>query len=113
MRGRGDDRLGVHHETELARGSVLEWVGVRGCLPSRHPWLRAKLEAAQPFHVRASFPSGKHEPERVALRRTKRLAVLCPGEDRVIHQLFDRNATREETRITALGERPPRAGRKP
>src|SRR5262249_39939329 len=93
-----DDRLRVHLQREDAGLVARKGIGVLRRLPASHEWIGAELDAAQPLHVGVAFEAGQEQANRKALFRTKRLAVLRPGDHRVVAPLAHRNAAREETR---------------
>src|SRR3569833_701969 len=106
IRRRSDYRTRVDHEAELARFSVLHDFGVLARFLARHERFVAKHQTTKPIHVGVAFPPWEKEPDRVALLRTQRLAVLAVGDDRVIERLLDRTAARELRCIATFGKKP-------
>ena len=62
-------------------------------------------------HLTFVLPSqpGQQQTHREALLRTQRLAVLRPDDKRVVHAFSNRDASRHQTRVAALREKPLRA----
>ena len=100
--------------TDFASMSMLNWralpfgqqVGVFRGFFARHERLVADLEASQPFDVRVAFIAGQQQPQRIALLRPDRFAVLAISKDRVLEHFFHRNAARHHRRIGAFREHP-------
>ena len=74
--GKRDDRFGVDQPGEAARRAVGHQLGVFRRLLAREPGLVADLDAAQPFDVHVALPARNDQPQRKALLRPQRLAVL-------------------------------------
>ena len=67
-----------------------------------------QLQPAQPFDVHVALEAGEEQPDRVAVRRAHRLAVLVKAEQRVIHHFGERDAAAHAGGIGALGDHPAR-----
>ncbi len=105
-RRRGDHRLGVHHEGELARFAVLQQVGVFRRLFAREPRLVADLDAAQPLHPHIAFPARHDEPQRIAVLRPQHLAVHAIGDQAIVERLGERDRARHRRGVGALRQDP-------
>ncbi|AHY54044.1 hypothetical protein BJS_08737 [Bradyrhizobium japonicum SEMIA 5079] len=105
-----DDGVGFHPQLELPSLAVRKQLGVARRLPSRHPWLAAELEAAQPFDVEVAFEARHHQPHRKTVCRPQRLAVLAVGDESLVHDLVgEGNAAIDARAVAALRQHPVRA----
>ena len=92
------DQQPVWHETGVAR-----------TFHPRHVRAVHEREAAQPFDVDVALPAWHDEPERIAVVRAQRLAVLAVGDHYVVHRLRQGQAALVAGGISALGNDPGRA----
>src|SRR6185369_15436855 len=105
-RRRGDDRLCIHYEGELARFAVLHQVGVFRGLLAREPRLVADLDAAQPLDPHIAFPTGHDEANGIALLRTQHFAVHAIGDDAIVERLGERNGAVHAGGVAAFRHHP-------
>src|SRR6202521_531670 len=91
-RGTGNDGPSTHLKLKPAREAVGPQARVLRALPHSHVGLFDELDLAQPFDVIDAFPAGNEEPDRIALLRSQRLAILAVRDQDVIHRFFDRDA---------------------
>src|SRR5213594_1233077 len=75
-----DHRLRLHHQAELIRLAVRHEIGVFGRLLARHERSGAELQPPEPLNVDIAFIAGNEEPQRKALFRPQRLAVLAVAD---------------------------------
>ena len=64
------------------------------------------LDAAQPLDIDVARPAGNDEPQRVAVLRAQRLAVLTVGDQDVVHRLRHGDAALVAAGVGALGHDP-------
>src|SRR6185369_16221715 len=105
-----DDGLGIHLERELPGRAIRQEIGIFRRLVLRHVGLIYYFDAAQPLHVGISFPAWDHQPERIALLRTDRLAILSEGDQHIVDRFLQRDAALHVAGVGALGDDPGCAG---
>ena len=101
-----DHRFRVHLKGKLNGLAARHEVGVfRGFLAC-HERRIGYFDPSQPLDVHVAFKARHDQPQRIALLRTDRLAVLAVGEKAILHRLFNGNAARHCGGIIAFGEQP-------
>src|SRR6185369_6202539 len=105
-RGESDHRLRLHDEHELSGLAVRHEAGVVRAFHACHVGFVHHLDATQPFDIDVAFPARNDEPQRVAISRAGRLAVLAVGDQDVVHRLRHGDAALVSRGIPALGDDP-------
>src|SRR5712691_7251454 len=105
----GDHRFRSVLGLKPARFAVQSQAGVPGGFHHRHVGLVHHFDPPQPFHITDALPAGDHQPQRIALLGTQRLAVLPIGHQNVVYGFVERNALGVFDRIRSFGHQPARA----
>ena len=105
-RGPRDHRLCVHLEREYPSRAVFHQLGVLRCLVLDVLRSLGQLDAPEPLYVRVSLPARKDQPQRIALLRANRLAILPVRHQPIVHRFLKRDAALHETRVRTFGQDP-------
>src|SRR5690606_30812906 len=92
-RGIGDDGLALHLHGELPPFSVRHRVGITRGFTTDLERLVRHVDPPEPFHTGVASPAREEGAHWITLLRTQHLAVLAVDEQRIVHDLLDRDGT--------------------